>query len=77
MDFKAMLNQLSQLSEATKETTTGRVHKAEPGGYGRVHDTDEEGEEKKEKKAEGPKKRGRPPKTGEHSKEEQKKASVS
>lgn len=74
MDFKAMLNQLSQLSEATKETPTGRVHKAEPGGYGRAHDTDEEGEEKKEKKAEGPKKRGRPPKTGEHSKEEQKKA---
>lgn len=73
MDFKAMLNQLSQLSEATKETPTGRVHKAEPGGYGRAHDTDEEGEEKKEKKAEGPKKRGRPPKTGEHSKEEQKK----
>ena len=74
MDFKSMLNQLSQLSEATKETSTGRVHKAEPGGYGRKFDTDEEGEEKQEKKAEAPKKRGRPPKTGEHSKEEQKKA---
>lgn len=74
MDFKSMLNQLSQLSEATKETEKGRVHKAEPGGYGRKFDTDEEGEEKKEKKAEGPKKRGRPPATGEHSKEEQKKS---
>ena len=69
MDFKSMLNQLSQLSEATKETPTGRVHKADPGGYGRKFDTDEEGEEKKkdEKKDDAPKKRGRPPATGEHS----------
>ena len=76
MDFKSMLNQLSQLSEATKETPTGRVHKAEPGGYGRKFDTDEEGDEKKkdEKKDDAPKKRGRPPATGEHSAEEKKKA---
>lgn len=74
MDFKSMLNQLSQLSEATKEVPGGRSHRADPGGYGRKFDTDEEGDEKQEKKAEGPKKRGRPAKTGEHSPEEQKKA---
>lgn len=57
MDFKTMLSQLSQLSEATEKTPTGRVHKAEPGGYGRKFDTDEEGEE--QKKVEPPVKRGR------------------
>jgi len=62
MDFKSMLNQLSQLSEATKETSTGKVHKAEPGGYGRKFDTDEEGDEKKEKKPEVKRGRGRPKK---------------
>ena len=57
-----MLTQLSQLSEATKETSTGKVHKAEPGGYGRKFDTDEEGDEKKEKKPEVKRGRGRPKK---------------
>ena len=56
MDFKAMLNQLSQLSEATKETPTGKVHKADPGGYGRKDDEDDK---KKEKAAEPAVKRGR------------------
>lgn len=62
MDFKSLLGQLSQLSEATKETPTGRVHKAEPGGYGRKFDTDDEGDEKKEKKPEVKRGRGRPKK---------------
>ena len=50
MDFKSMLQQLSQLSEATEKTSTGVKHKADPGGYGRKYDTDEEGEEKKDDK---------------------------
>lgn len=62
MDFKSILNQLSQLNEATKETPTGKIHKAEPGGYGRKFDTDEEGDEKKEKKPEVKRGRGRPKK---------------
>jgi hypothetical protein len=65
MDFKNILSQLTQLSEATKETEKGRIHKAEPGGYGRKFDTDEEGEEKQDKKpkADAPKRgRGRPKK---------------
>jgi len=59
MDFKSMLQQLSQLSEATKETEKGRVHTADPGGYGRKFDTDEEGDEKKDDKKEPAAKRGR------------------
>lgn len=55
-----MLNKISQLSEATKETGKGRVHTAEPGGYGRKDDEDDEG---KKVKADAPKRgRGRPKK---------------
>lgn len=70
MNFKDMLETLSMLSEATKETEKGRVHKAEPGGYGRKYDTDEEGDEKDgDKDAKKPQEkrgRGRPAKTGAH-----------
>jgi len=70
MNFKDMLETLSMLSEATKETEKGRVHKAEPGGYGRKYDTDEEGEEKDgdkdAKKPQEKRSRGRPAKTGAH-----------
>ncbi len=60
MDFKSMLQQLSQLSEGTEETPTGRKHTADPGGYGRKFDTDEEGDEdKKGEKKEPAAKRGR------------------
>ena len=60
MDFKNLLSQLDQLNEATKETGKGRVHTAEPGGYGRKDDEDEEG---KKVKVDAPKKgRGRPKK---------------
>ena len=45
------------VAEGTKETSTGRVHKAEPGGYGRKDDEDDD--KKKEKKAEPAVKRGR------------------
>ena len=59
MDFKNILQSLTSLSEATKETGKGRVHKAEPGGYGRKYDTDEEGDENAEKKPSSDEKRGR------------------
>jgi hypothetical protein len=59
-DFKKLRGgKKESVEEGTKETKHGRVHKAEPGGYGRKHDTDEHGDEKKEKKAEPEKKRGR------------------
>ena len=49
-----------RVTEGTKETSTGRVHKAEPGGYGRKDDEDEEDKDKKkDKKAEPAVKRGR------------------
>lgn len=49
------------VAEGTKETSTGRVHKAEPGGYGRKDDEDEseDKDKKKDKKAEPAVKRGR------------------
>ena len=58
MNFKNILETLSQLSEGVKEKEGGRVHTADPGGYGRKYDTDEEGDEKK-KDAEPAAKRGR------------------
>ena len=36
------------VTEGTKETSTGRVHKADPGGYGRRDDEDEDGKKKTE-----------------------------
>ena len=65
MNFKDMLNKISQLSEATKETGKGRIHTAEPGGYGRKDDEDDEG---KKVKADAPKRgRGRPKKDADSS----------
>jgi hypothetical protein len=60
MDFKSLLSQLDQLNEATEKTKTGVKHTAEPGGYGRKDDEDDEG---KKVKSDAPKKgRGRPKK---------------
>lgn len=71
MDMKNLLSKISELqqlnesavSEATKKTATGRVHTAEPGGYGRKVDVNDEDDdkkgEKKAKKAEPEVKRGR------------------
>lgn len=56
-----MLNKISQLSEATEKTKTGIKHTAEPGGYGRKDDEDEEGNKVKNTSAEK-KGRGRPKK---------------
>jgi len=71
MDFKSLLSQLDQLNEATKETGKGRIHTAEPGGYGRKDDEDSEG---KKVKADAPKKgRGRPKKNADSETGEEKK----
>jgi hypothetical protein len=60
MNFKDMLSKISQLSEATEKTKTGIKHTAEPGGYGRKDDEDEEGNKVKQDTA--PRGRGRPKK---------------
>ena len=55
MSLKSLIEKMdSIITEGTKETSTGRVHKAEPGGYGRKDDEDSEG-----KKVEPTVKRGR------------------
>ena len=62
MDFRSMLESLSQLSEATDRSEPGKVkHSADPGGYGRKDDEDEEGNKVKAKSTEK-KGRGRPKK---------------
>jgi hypothetical protein len=71
MDFKSLLSQLDQLNEATKETGKGRIHTAEPGGYGRKDDEDEEGNKVKDTSAEK-KGRGRPKKATSASGEDKK-----
>jgi len=43
MDFRTLLQSMHNISEATKEVPGGRVHTAEPGGYGRKDDEDDEG----------------------------------
>jgi hypothetical protein len=54
IDFDG-LRLISGVAEGTKETSTGRIHKSEPGGYGRRDDDDI----KKKEKAAEPVKRGR------------------
>lgn len=61
MDFKSLLSQLDQLNEATEKTKSGIKHTAEPGGYGRKDDEDDEGNKVKDTSAEK-KGRGRPKK---------------
>jgi hypothetical protein len=71
MDFKSLLSQLDQLDEATEKTKTGVRHTAEPGGYGRKDDEDEEGNKVKDTSAEK-KGRGRPKKATSTSGEDKK-----
>jgi len=71
MDFKSLLSQLDQLTEATEKTKTGIKHTAEPGGYGRKDDEDEEGNKVKDTSAEK-KGRGRPKKATSTSGEDKK-----
>jgi hypothetical protein len=70
MDFKSLLSQLDQLTEATEKTKTGVRHTAEPGGYGRKDDEDDEGNKVKQDTA--PRGRGRPKKATSTSGEDKK-----
>jgi len=71
MNFKSLLSQLDQLNEATEKTKTGLKHTAEPGGYGRKDDEDEDGNKIKDKTAEK-KGKGRPKKATSTSGEDKK-----
>ena len=71
MDFKSLISQLDQLNEATTKTKTGLKHTAEPGGYGRKDDEDDEGSKVKDKSAEK-KGKGRPKKATSTSGEDKK-----
>jgi hypothetical protein len=72
MDFKSLLSQLDQLNEATDRSEPGKVkHTAEPGGYGRKDDEDDEGKKVKDTSAEK-KGRGRPKKATQSSGEDKK-----
>jgi hypothetical protein len=71
MNLKDMLAKMSQLSEATEKTKTGVRHTAEPGGYGRKDDEDEEGNKVKSASTEK-KGRGRPKKAAAASGEDKK-----
>ena len=66
-----IMNKLTQLSEAVKEKDGGRVHTAEPGGYGRKEDEDEKGKQVKPASTEK-KGRGRPKKSDSVSGEDKK-----
>lgn len=70
MNMLDLMNKLTQLSEATKDTGKGKIHTADPGGYGRKEDEDEAGEDGKKKKAkpaDAPRGRGRPKKDADSS----------
>jgi len=70
MDFKSLLSQLDQLNEAKEKTKTGLKHTAEPGGYGRKDDEDDEGH--KVKSTAVKKGKGRPKKDADDSGETKK-----
>jgi len=70
MDFKSLLSQLDQLNEAKEKTKTGLKHTAEPGGYGRKDDEDDEGN--KVKSTAVKKGKGRPKKDADDSGETKK-----
>jgi hypothetical protein len=62
MNFRNILQALSQITEATKETGKGKIHTAEPGGYGRKDDEDSDGKKIKKPAADEKRGRGRPKK---------------
>jgi hypothetical protein len=62
---------MNNISEATKEVPGGRVHTAEPGGYGRKDDEDEEGKQVKPASTEK-RGKGRPKKSTQSSGEDKK-----
>jgi len=70
MNMLDIMNKLTQLSEAVKDTGKGKIHTAEPGGYGRKDDEDDEGNKVKAAAKKG---RGRPKKDADSSTGEEKK----
>ena len=70
MNMLEMMNKITQLSEAVKDTGKGKIHTAEPGGYGRKDDEDDEGNKVKAAAKKG---RGRPKKDADSSTGEEKK----
>ena len=72
MDFKSLLSQLDQLNEATDRSEPGKVkHSADPGGYGRKDDEDEDGNKIKDTSTEK-RGKGRPKKATQTSGEDKK-----
>jgi hypothetical protein len=72
MDFKSLLSQLDQLNEATDRSEPGKVkHSADPGGYGRKDDEDEDGKQVKPASTEK-RGKGRPKKATQTSGEDKK-----
>ena len=70
MNMLDLMNKMTQLSEAKEKTKTGLKHTAEPGGYGRKDDEDDEGHKVK---ADAVKKgKGRPKKDADDSGETKK-----
>jgi hypothetical protein len=65
-----LMNKMTQLSEAKEKTKTGLKHTAEPGGYGRKDDEDDEGNKVKSTAAK--KGKGRPKKDADDSGETKK-----
>ena len=70
MNMLDLMNKMTQLSEAKEKTKTGLKHTAEPGGYGRKDDEDDEGH--KVKAAAVKKGKGRPKKDADDSGETKK-----
>lgn len=58
---------MNNITEATKETPTGKIHTAEPGGYGRKDDEDEDGKPVKQAPPAVKRGKGRPPKNADSS----------
>ena len=70
MNMLDLMNKMTQLSEAKEKTKTGLKHTAEPGGYGRKDDEDDEGN--KVKATAVKKEKGRPKKDADDSGETKK-----
>jgi hypothetical protein len=70
MNMLDLMNKMTQLSEAKEKTKTGLKHTAEPGGYGRKDDEDDEGN--KVKSTAVKKGKGRPKKDADDSGETKK-----
>jgi hypothetical protein len=70
MNMLDLMNKMTQLSEAKEKTKTGLKHTAEPGGYGRKDDEDDEGNKVKSTAAK--KGKGRPKKDADDSGETKK-----